>query len=249
MSETGCAAPLTYFSSPKPVYELDIENLSPTFSRLAPQAPVIVGGGGLYFFNQELNRLTAQHHGPVIAWGIGHNTTFGTQPAFVNESRFSLIGIRDWDAGLEWVPCVSCMAPQIDVHRAKEPKHDVVVFEHKDHPLGQNDLPVLSNRCTDFDRVLEFLSSGQTVITNSYHGAYWSQMLGRRVVVVAFSTRFLRFRFPLTIAKKEDALASVAQSRAHPEALEICRERNREFADKVSNLFGCPLISNSARVR
>jgi hypothetical protein len=45
---------------------------------------------------------------------------------------FDLHGLRDYDCGYPWVPCVSCMHPLIDTYRARSAEHDIVVCHHPD---------------------------------------------------------------------------------------------------------------------
>jgi hypothetical protein len=185
---------------------------------------------------------------PVIGWGLGHNTHFGAQGVSVEESRFSLLGLRDWGIAKEWVPCVSCMSEEITRARATKPRHDVVVYSHFKKPLAFDGVPSLSNGCMNLGTVMDFLASGDVVITNSYHGAYWAQLLGRRVVVIPFSNRFLHFRYPTVLATPEDCLAKVRDAQAYPEAFEVCRTRTMEFAGRVSEILGTELTPVSRQI-
>jgi hypothetical protein len=95
----------------------------------------------------------------------------------------------------------------------------------------------------DFNRVAAFLASGETVITNSYHGAYWARLLVRRVVVLPFSNRLLRMRFPPVIATAQNYQQRAKEARPEPDALPICREANLGFALRVSELIGTELTA------
>ena len=57
----------------------------------------------------------------------------------------------------------------------------------------------MGNGSGDLNGALAFLASGETVITSTYHGAYWGLMLGRKVIVVPWATKFLGFRHPVTL--------------------------------------------------
>jgi len=93
----------------------------------------------------------------------------------------------------------------------------------------------------DLERVLAFLASGETVITNSYHGSYWAKLLGRKVVMIPFSDKFLHFRYPVPVATRENYLELIPKAQVYPEALGVCRQRNVEFAEKVSEVIGMDL--------
>ena len=99
----------------------------------------------------------------------------------------------------------------------------------------------MDNRCMDLEKVLGFLASGDTVVTNSYHGSYWANLLGRKLIMVPFSDRLLHFRYPVPIATRENYLEHINKTIDYPEALSICRERNIEFAEKVSDVIGIEL--------
>jgi exopolysaccharide biosynthesis predicted pyruvyltransferase EpsI len=88
------------------------------------------------------------------------------------------------------------------------------------------------------DDVIAFLGSAETVVTNSYHGAYWATLLGRRVVVVdPFSTKFFFLKHRPVIAALQDYTKAISRTRIYPESLSECREANLNFSVKVKNLL------------
>lgn len=168
-----------------------------------------------------------------ILWGAGVNTheaKEATLPPFMG--KFTLVGLRDWDVGYRWVPCPSCMDPAFDIPRQR-PTRSVVVFDHMDIPVRVGSLPRMSNRVGDLRKVLDFLASGETILTTSYHGAYWATLLGRKVVVYGWSNKFFHMKHPPAILEEEDwpSLWRDAAKRAavYPNALEECRDSNRRF--------------------
>jgi exopolysaccharide biosynthesis predicted pyruvyltransferase EpsI len=127
------------------------------------------------------------------------------------------------------------MSPLFDTYRDVTPKYPMVIYHHNVCPFTHNDVPV-KNNCDTMDDTIRFLASGDTVVTNTYHGMYWATLLGRKVVVVKpFSTRFLfhKYRHVHTILKTLDLMSKV--SLRYPEALQECREANMRFAEKVKN--------------
>src|SRR5262249_15123120 len=146
---------------------------------------VIVGGSGLLGReNLELGikTLLAAKVRPraLILWGAGnnvHDETRLVQPEYLRE--FDLVGIRAWgDNEQRWNQCVSAM------HRAlkspPEPQHEYVIFELKNVPLRDlGPFPRRSNRTDDVNAVMTHIASGETLLTNSYHGAYWGTLMGR----------------------------------------------------------------------
>ena len=42
----------------------------------------------------------------------------------------------------------------------------------------------------DENKTIEFIGSGDVVVTNSYHGAYWATLLGKVVVAFPWASKF-----------------------------------------------------------
>ena len=203
--------------------------------------PVVIGGGGLFsneFFANHLAFILASAPRQLICWGAGQNTHDATTPSYPAILRdFDLVGIRDHGAPYDWVPCASCMDPAFD--RTYPIAHEVVLYNHLDFPgLKLQGLPELDNAESDFQRVIAFLGSGASVITTSYHGAYWATLLGRRVVVLnPFSSKFFTFRHPPVLAGDGDWQAALDRARAYTDALDECRHANLQFASRVASRF------------
>ena len=172
---------------------------------------VIYGGGGLIGQMRPLTPLTYLLHEEnykQYGWGIGDHsfvcmdeqTQFMpelnvTYPSYVRE--WELLGLRDDYKGvqelenIEWVPCASCMHEGFD--KTYEIKHDFVFFNHQELPFSlimgiripnpkKQPEYFKSNKCDNIEDVLEFLGSGATVVTNTYHGVSWATLLKRKVV-------------------------------------------------------------------
>jgi len=83
---------------------------------------------------------------------------------------------------------------------------------------------------------IEFLSSGSVVVTNSYHGTYWGMCLGRRVLCIPFSHKFAHFPSNPVQAEQQNWVEMVHHAEARPGLLEIARDLNAKFYEKVRNL-------------
>lgn len=225
--------------------------IDPWDHQVGPFTPgdvAITGGGGLIRdvpgdpFHENL-RVIASAAPFSVGWGIGHNHHFdrvnGSSRAYPSYlAGFDLLGVRDWDAGFTWVPCVSCLDPGFTQVRPA-PAHELVLYAHwDDHSDPEiTGIPTMRNSEKSFGRVLDFLSSGETVLTNSYHGAYWATLLGRKVVVVEpFSSKFHTFRHPPAVASKHNWRSALAAARTYPGALDECRFANEQFAIRVRQL-------------
>lgn len=175
---------------------------------------LIVGGGGLLFNTflgsfKAMENLKSIFNGHWIIWGVGQQiySAGGKNGQTLLENLeqdknkfdylsylkyFDLIGIRDTGFNYDWLPCASCMHPAFD--RKREIKHDVVVFSHRKYQVKIGNLPRMTHDTQNLEQVLDFLGSGETIITSSYHGAYWGALLGRKVIAFPFSTKFVTLK-------------------------------------------------------
>lgn len=253
-----CSLPMFYFSLPKPVQPWDIKNAWPA----RRDVNLLFGGGGVDSSPpvERAVKAIAKHPGRRIVWGGGTHLGKGVFSSAGALASFELAGIRDWVPeykGASWVPCASCMSGLFD--RPCRIEHEVVVFEQEHLPLFLVGLPTMrtcipktpTGRRPDipppesaevwdfFGRCVAFLSSGETVITTSYHGAYWATLLGRKVVVVppSWSDKFRFMRHPVVLSDKAGCLAARTAARSYPQALDECRASNRIFSESVIELL------------
>ena len=88
----------------------------------------------------------------------------------------------------------------------------------------------------DFDKVIEFLGSANTVVTDSYHGAYWAQLLGKNVQVASWSVKFNHMKYqPYFIDSINDKY--IKKKNAIDGFLQECRDLNNNFYQKFINLL------------
>lgn len=186
---------------------------------------------------------------PVIGWGvgglfIGHETIDTWMLRILRATDF--ISYRE--QGLApWVPCPSCMHSMFDDFRNTGPEHRVVFYENPASPfLGLHDsYPRMTSRNLRFQQVLAFLSSGRTVVTSDYYGAYWAALLGRRVIVSADDT--IPFRgFPWHLVYINDWSqwdAAELHTTENISALEESRMANQEYAAYVRGAIFTPPLS------
>ncbi len=235
--------PARYFTFPSHDNVVDINDWGPD-THFAGTA--ILGGGGL--IGPAFSHLESMLDRPEIicvGWGLGENMLDDKRSGYVSGaaalpdyvSRFRLLGIRDVIDGFRWVPCASCMHPVFSGHH--EIKHEIVVFEHKRLPLGIDGLPRMTNQGNDIDAIVRFIASGKTVVTNSYHGAYWAILLGRPCVTIPFSSKFYRMKHPPHLCPHDEWRQGVDKARVYESALAESRKANVDFyADVMDLLLG-----------
>lgn len=196
---------------------------------------ILLGGGGLPVFDEAMKVLEPFAE-KIICWGIGCNefSTGYSKPVFQSWiSRCKLVGVRDWGTPYEWVPCATCMSPLFD--KTYEIKYAVGAYEHWEHKLKHEHEPKLKNSCESFEEVIEFLGSCETVVTNSYHGAYWATLLGRKAMVQPLNSKLYNFKHQPVIYSMGHWKGCIDKAKAFPEALAECRTANLKFYEKVKN--------------
>lgn len=199
---------------------------------------VIFGGGAL---GQRLLRqgdFWAGDSRITIAWGVGTSIR-GERDPDRPADWLTLYGSREWgwqSPWAEWAPCASCMAREFD--RVPEPAYDAVLYFNARRGAPEIDGIPRSDNEQSFAAAVAFLASGMTVVTNSYHGAYWALLMGRKVVIVgAYSSKFYGFRWPPEYAEAVDWRAAAAKARVYPGALDAARAATIAFADRVRDLL------------
>jgi hypothetical protein len=261
------SAPTHYFDFPD--YAITSADLRHVTAEPTPNH-LLVGGGGLLYsrFLPAFQQISNVQRGRLIAWGIGQQTyghfdsnTIRSFDYSAYLDRFDLVGIRDINMGYNWVPCASCMHSAFDQPRAIE--HEFVVFSHRKFQLHLDGLPRMTHANDSLEAVLDFLGSGETILTSSYHGAYWGTLLGRKVLAFPFSSKFATFKhqpglYPVRhwfqpgrkiqvlgkvlydgrdksrLVCETEGWRSLAQDcLSYPESLVECRDRNRWFYQQV----------------
>lgn len=195
---------------------------------------LVIGGGGLFHpaFLGAMQRAVETNPAKIVVWGAGANQHGKTQPEYPEWlSRCDLVGVRDFGTTHRWVPCASCMHPELS--KSIKPSHKVVVYRHATVPGNIPTIdgaPLLTNYVGSMEEALRFLGSGEFVLTNTYHGMYWATLLGRKVIVYPFSTRHLFAKHRPTIATPDDKLEDLmSQAVSYTDALTECRVVNEKF--------------------
>lgn len=193
--------------------------------------------------SEYVNKLS-NDKSPRIIWGAGHNGNYEKKfkgsleyPKWLR--NFDLVGVRDWGQEHEWVPCASCMHPAL---REKHViKHPVIWFEHKKQLIkstefGSDPIPRFVNSGDNIAETIRLLGSADVIITNSYHGAYWGTLLGRKVIVIeAWSSKFNAMRHqPYFLGKGDFWKDEVNNIPVYKTALDECITATQQYWNKVN---------------
>lgn len=245
--------PFAFFPTLRDAFEWrDLDTLDPELKKLRG-APVVLGGGGMLHpwpWNNVVLPLLSGNN-TVIAWGIGHHHDGvhsdrgrlmrdwqGSEQRLQTDydlTRLALHGLRDRIPGTIHAPCVTCMHPALDI--VEPPRHEIVIYEHGAlEPIRIDAGPRMKNTgAHGIEDVLAHLRSGETVITNSFHGAYWAMLLGRRVAVYEpWCTKFWLMHPRPAFCDRTNWLTQVQAAAITPGLLEQCRAENRAYADRVA---------------
>jgi len=198
---------------------------------------VVVGGGGLIHpsFTENINQVVNQNPELLIVWGIGTNYDVNKDRGYPEWlDKADMIGLRDYNTSIgEYLPCVTCMHYTFD--NPYKITHDKVYYLHASKEKPNVDAPILTNKSKDIYNIIRFLASGETVVTNSYHGAYWAMLLGRNVQVVPWSTKFTTFKHPPVMLESIHEVSNDTMT-LPKDYLEECRELNKNFYERFKNL-------------
>lgn len=232
VGDKNCS-PLQYFAFPGATVAADVRGLLGATPSDESIEAVILGGGTMA---RWIPKGQFPADAKLIAWSVGytqrellqrHTDTYHAAAAHL----CGLYGNRDWGSDVgEYVPCVSCMHPAFD--EDYEVQHELVFYGHEIlSPFHGVPGPRLTNAEESMSRAIAFLGSGATIVTSSFHGAYWGILLGRRVVVVPFGSKFYHLRWPVPLV--QDWREGLSQATAFPDALEESRALNEVFYDRV----------------
>jgi hypothetical protein len=212
---------------------LDLSEDAPTCRR------AIMGGGQIFdeCVAAAIYRTARARH--KVVWGVGISPKNVNHFSFdILEGSCALIASRNWDVPrCDYVPCATAMSPLFDAPPA--PTRDAVLFSHASQSAGLARLagmPEMTNGGSDMAEAIAFIASGETVVTNSFHGTFWALCLGRKVLCVPFSPKFRQFRENPVFAGPQDWPGQLKKAEAREGVLDDARVRNRAFYDKVMSL-------------
>lgn len=215
------------------------------------RASAIIFGGGV-IGSATVSRWRAMRSGLRIGWGIGssrHNRSEQGVPL----GGLNLLGAREMrfmpTATVQRVPCVSCMSSLFD--QRYPIRRGVGIFTNAASTIKQKSRVDVSGvgpqdrmeNTEDFDRAVRFLGESETVVTNSYHGAYWAMLLGRRVLIMnPYSSKFHGYQRGIPILRTDFSIpqnaADIAEmAESFSGVLSEARTMNQNFYATVKGML------------
>jgi hypothetical protein len=203
---------------------------------------IVVGGGGLITTkNDHLQKILRYlvKNNKVILWGVGSNTDYDIDWDVLNHKNVLLAGIRDRIYGInaEYVPCPSCKHPAFDEPHPS-PK-GLGFHSHRPNQIPMEGDKILNN--VSIEELINFLSSKEEIITTSYHGTYWSQLLDKKVLHYnenkVTSSKYLNLKQGINICNSANYKKLLKISSKSIGLLEESRYLNDKFYTKVVNII------------
>lgn len=208
----------------------------------APYEASVFGGGKIFGGLAQAEGVNKDRTPLHVAWGVGRRQTFPIPAKYWRASKLcDLVGSRVWgDSRYDFAPSARCMSPLFDADIT--PEHDLVFYWHGGKTKGQNiripdDMPQKANNLGTFEDSVRFIASGKTVIFNSYHGVYWSLLMGRKTICIPFSNKVNAYRLPPAYATPKNWLTKLDTGIAQPKMLATCRTATKAFKETVDALL------------
>ena len=211
---------------------------------------LIIGGGALTGIVRNLQLENVLKENTSIIWAVGSDAR-ATQNEVLdfieNEDHFSdtwdnsdLISTRVFYANYNYVPCSSCMHKSFDIFKKVKPTKKIGVYSHWKRPITISGIEdYITNSGVNIDEKLNFISKFEVIITNAYHGLYWSTLLGKRVICIPNKSGLFTLKYkPVYLSKGtfiNDELISKAKNYNH--SLEECRSKNIDFYNLIKKNF------------
>lgn len=204
---------------------------------------IIIGGGGLitqddHYLYKTIKWLSENNK--VIFWGIGSNSFRNLSYNIFNHENVKLVGTRDYDIRLRdnYIPCVSCKHPSFDIEY--KITDSIGLLEHPDHPIEIPHLPKISNS-ESIEKIIEFIGSKEIIISSTFHGVYWSQILNKKVLYYLDNnlpnTKFFNLKHRVQICNKNDYLEKLKNISYSCGLKEESRYLNDNFYKKVLDIL------------
>ena len=171
---------------------------------------VIIGGGGLLTTKDNFMQKTTEHlveNNKVIFWGVGSNTFETPTYDILTHPNVILAGIRDivYGVDLNYLPCVSCKNSLFD--KSYNIVEEIGVIEHPRLPIPIDKYPKINNQ-SNLENILNFIGTKKTILSSTYHGVYWSQLLNKEVLYFKSSERvnskFINMKNRIPICSLDD---------------------------------------------
>jgi len=245
------STPLKYYKFDnypiKHVHFMDIwaalQNETGHKENLIKDSLVVIGGGGLITTEGNFLQQTTEflvNNNKVIFWGVGSNTFEKPSYDILYHPNVILSGIRDivYDLNIEYLPCVSCKHSLFD--KDYDVKNSIGVIEHPRHPIELDGVEKINNQ-SDIETIINFLATKTKVISSTFHGVYWSQLLNKEVAYFqttdTTNSKIINMKNRIPICNKLNYLEKIENMSSTKGMLNESRKLNDNFYNRVIKIF------------
>jgi hypothetical protein len=201
---------------------------------------VVVGGGGLITHKGDHLQKTLEYlveNNKVIFWGSGTNTPLKPQLEILDHPNVILSGIRDFNFK-NYLPCVSCKNILFDKKYLE--KGGVGILEGAGFPVDIPYYPKISND-RPIEEILEFIADKSIIISATFHGIYWSQLMSKKVLYYNYgnlvNSKYLNIKHRVDTCTKDNYLEKIYNISSTEGFKEECRLLNDNFHKEVIKLL------------
>jgi hypothetical protein len=220
---------------------------------------VIFGGGGLLDNSNELNNvinILFEKCNTVILWGVGthkynENNIFGINSTTVqlNLDKAVLCGIRDFNHpnGFSFVPCASCLHPAFNVKSEGSNflRQIGVIKSALENSFAISNLPSFLTNAYPIGSIVEYINGSKLMLVSSYHAAYWSMLLGKKVILPISRLgvdKYKFFKYPVAfydgdVFDENQILKLTEELPELPDFLNEARQLNLNFFEQVKTII------------
>jgi len=245
------SSPLKYYNfdrfNPRHVHFMDVwsnlkEDSGYDYANIKDSI-VVIGGGGLLTTEGNFIQQTTEHlvkNNKVIFWGVGSNTFETPTYEILKHPNVLLAGIRDIVYGIDvdYLPCVSCKHNLFDVNYIE--KDSIGIIEHPRHPVEIFNIEKITNQ-SEIDKILNFIASKKIILSSTFHGSYWSQLLNKKVLYVKtlgkINSKIINMKHRIPICDTYDYLEKIKFVSSTEGMLEESRKINDDFYKKTINIL------------
>ena len=175
-----------------------------SYFHLESDKRTLIIGGGIQSSYITGKKRPPEGYDKVVVWGGG----LSSEPKKTLQSDIDGIDIwtiRDRDCvpdDQHWLPCVSCMHPMMDHPAVENVPGRALLYINAD-PVIYSPSALLKSRRIAKEHGLDFCTNRadqedffdkwhkcERVVTNSYHGIYWSLLAGKKVSIFGYNYKF-----------------------------------------------------------
>ena len=215
---------------------------------------VIFGGGGILDTNVKRNKYykNIDKSNIYFHWGSGSNKLNVKKAKWkINKNEikanfdklenFIYVGRRDYFKNYlknhEYLPCVSCKIPELKLKY--EIKRRIGIIQHMWLQQIKNmNYPTINMNLSKYSikKIIEFIGESEVIITGSYHAAYWSLLMGKKVIINGnWSSKFDYLKYK-PIILSDNLENDILNCKVAPlEYLDECIDINNKFYEKIMN--------------